>query len=93
MGAAEPRRGTQKWGAKRRARVKRSLLRKYGPICQWCFRKIDVTVTDAPWRWSVDHIVEWSAGGTNDIANLQPMHYRCNIEKEEVRVRLLGHTR
>jgi len=73
------RKGTQQMSPERRARVRRALLRKYGPICQLCFTRIDLHVLyPDPWSWSVDHIQPVALGGTNMMTNLRPAHRRCN---------------
>ena len=37
--------------------------------------------------WTKDHIHPLSAGGTDDIANIQPLCYRCNFIKNNKRPR------
>jgi 5-methylcytosine-specific restriction endonuclease McrA len=67
----------------RRKRVRKTLLRKYGNICQWCFQRIDLSITamDDPMGFSIDHIIKLADGGTHAVSNLQPMHKKCNSEK------------
>ena len=43
------------------------------PICPWCKDYI-YNINDFTW----DHIVPKSAGGNDDLNNLQPMHKHCN---------------
>lgn len=31
--------------------------------------------------WEIDHIIPVSKGGTDDLSNLQPLHWRSNLEK------------
>lgn len=47
------------------------------PICPWCKKPI-YKIDDFTW----DHIVPKSAGGTDTIDNLQPMHKICNNESK-----------
>lgn len=30
---------------------------------------------------TVDHVVPWSKGGTNEVANLRPAHRSCNSKR------------
>lgn len=36
---------------------------------------------ESEYGWEVDHIKPVSAGGTDDLANLQPLHWKTNREK------------
>ena len=47
------------------------------PVCPWCKEHI-YNINDFTW----DHIVPKSAGGTDTIDNLQPMHKICNNESK-----------
>lgn len=51
--------------------------------CKWCGSLVnfDLVGTRDKWAPSVDHIVPWSRGGTNDPNNLQLLHRKCNAEK------------
>jgi len=78
------RKGIQNLNPKRRQRIDRALLRKYGQYCQWCGKWIDRTLPDNdPMCWSRDHIITVADGGSNDIENLQPMHKLCNQKRDE----------
>lgn len=77
--------GTQKLSVERRARIKRALLAKYGPICQLCRGPIDMAIVGIgdPMRWSIDHIIRVANGGTNDMVNLRPAHAGCNNDRKD----------
>lgn len=79
--------GLRRFSSDRRRRIRRQLLRKYGPYCQICLLKglsepealIDLELEKQEGRsWSIDHIIPRSRGGKDEIDNLQPTHYECN---------------
>jgi hypothetical protein len=39
--------------------------------------------TDNQWGWEIDHIQPVSRGGTDDVENLQPMHWENNLHKAD----------
>ncbi len=41
---------------------------------------------DSPYGWEIDHIVPISAGGSDAISNLRPLHWRNNAEKQADRL-------
>lgn len=61
-----------------------TLVKRDGSACGICKTNVDMTL-----RWphpncaSVDHIVPRARGGTNDPANLQLAHMRCNSGKRD----------
>lgn len=38
---------------------------------------------NSQYGWEVDHIRPASKGGTDDISNLQPLHWQSNMEKAD----------
>ena len=48
--------------------------------CGLCRRKVDPAASGAM-RPSIDHIVPLSLGGTDELANVQLAHLRCNVSK------------
>ena len=44
--------------------------------CAWCDGPMGDDMT-------LDHIVPWSRGGADELANLQLMHLACNQEKAD----------
>jgi hypothetical protein len=39
--------------------------------------------TTSKWGWEIDHILPVSRGGTDDLTNLQPLHWGNNREKRD----------
>lgn len=54
-----------------------------GADCRWCGEPVDFALvgTASKWAPSVDHLIPWSRGGTNDPDNLQLLHRVCNARK------------
>lgn len=60
------------------------LARRDGTDCGICREPVDMELqAPDPMRASVDHIVPRARGGTNDPANLQLAHLRCNWIKND----------
>jgi 5-methylcytosine-specific restriction endonuclease McrA len=49
-----------------------------GWVCWLCGGTIDPHATEVGARWSMDHVVPISRGGTNALDNLRPAHRACN---------------
>lgn len=70
--------------SKRRRRIRAELLDKAGYRCQ-------AEGCEATTSLTIDHIIPWCEGGTNDIENLQILCFPCNQAKaveEEMRLRI-----
>lgn len=54
-----------------------------GTECKWCGEDVDLGLIGSRSKWapSVDHIIPWSRGGTDNPENLQLMHRVCNAQK------------
>lgn len=54
-----------------------------GLACKWCAEDVDLSLIGSRSKWapSVDHVIPWSRGGSNDPQNLQLMHRVCNAQK------------
>ncbi len=50
-------------------------------ICGAILRFADHGDTNSKYGWEIDHIKPTSLGGTDDIANLQPLHWENNRKK------------
>jgi len=58
---------------RKKAHKKKNLIRKtYGKVCYIC----GGTPAD-----TIDHVIPLSRGGSNDLSNLRPACYKCNLEK------------
>lgn len=71
-----------KTGEATRARLRRVLIKKYGPFCWLCGKPIDLTIKHPdPWSFSRDHVIPRSKGGTDAIRNQRPAHRICNQKR------------
>lgn len=66
--------------------LKLAWRQEFGPLCQSCGTRMDFRARDLrdTKRATVDHIMARSAGGTNELKNLQVICVRCNNEKSRV---------
>lgn len=46
-------------------------------------RKEDYGQRDKTYGWEIDHLLPLEKGGTNDIDNLYPLHWRNNASKSD----------
>jgi 5-methylcytosine-specific restriction endonuclease McrA len=68
--------------SKRRARHRRTVLRRYGWKCHICGGWIEQSVPkDHPESLTFDHVVPLSKGGSRGSSNLRPAHRICNTRK------------
>lgn len=61
-------------------RIREAVLQRDGYACQWCKAHIRVTT-----NFEIDHIIPWSAGGTNATDNLRTLCAYCNQERSNFR--------
>ncbi len=52
-------------------------------VCATLMRREDYGNRESEFGWEVDHISPVSKGGTDDLVNLQPLHWRNNLDKGE----------
>ena len=75
---ATSRTGTAQW-----KRLRRKLLRP-GVHCWLCGGPIDVTLHHLdPMAPTLDHVIPYAKGGTDDEHNLRPSHRHCNRAKSD----------
>jgi 5-methylcytosine-specific restriction endonuclease McrA len=60
------------------------VMRTYGPNCHICQRPIDPSLPRTSKQGlTVDHVIPLSKGGLDNIENLRPAHWSCNIKKSD----------
>lgn len=59
-------------------RRKLSKLLKIYSVCVWCGLPFNERIENDPLAPSLEHIIDGSRGGTDDIANLAVAHRHCN---------------
>lgn len=63
----------------RRREILRLLIEAQGNLCAHCEQKLPTRWTQANGRApTIEHVVPWSKGGSNAIANLLVKHKMCN---------------
>ena len=75
---------------KRQSKTKRwrishqEIVRQYGDKCHICNKPIDLDLPRTHTQGlTVDHLVPLSKGGTDDMSNLRPAHWSCNMRKSD----------
>jgi len=61
---------------------RKAVLESHGSTCYLCQRPIDLKAL-----WHIDHVVPFSKGGDDDMANLRPTHKVCNELKGTTDIR------
>lgn len=61
------------------------LAERDGTSCSLCFAPVDMTLTraDGTMCASVDHVIPWARGGSDDADNLALAHLKCNQTKRD----------
>lgn len=60
------------------------VVREYGENCHICQKPIDLELPRTNrYGLTVDHVIPVSKGGTDDLSNLRPAHWICNIIKSD----------
>ena len=57
--------------------IKMTLNKRDGNKCHWCMQRMKGE------EMSIDHIVEISKGGTNDLSNLRLLHKECHVTRHK----------
>lgn len=61
-----------------------NVLREYGDKCHICNEVIDPTLPrTSRMGLTVDHLIPLSKGGSDDLENLRPAHWICNVRKSD----------
>lgn len=55
-------------------------------VCSAWICRSDYGNRDSEWGWEIDHITPVSKGGSNNITNLQPLHWKNNAAKADGRI-------
>ncbi|MBF2754999.1 MAG: HNH endonuclease, partial [Gammaproteobacteria bacterium AqS3] len=64
-------------------------IRGYDPdkwrcdMCGKVMKHSEYGNTNSEYGWELDHIVPVSRGGSDELSNLQPLHWKTNREKAE----------
>lgn len=67
--------GARSRSTQRKRNVKKKLIARDGPMCQWCFTPLRSDAT-------IDHIKKLSEGGTESDENMQLLHIKCHMKKD-----------
>jgi len=60
------------------------VVKEYGETCHICTKPIDIALKRTHrYGLTVDHLVPLSRGGTDDMSNLRPAHWICNVHKSD----------
>jgi hypothetical protein len=54
--------------------------------CGAWIQKLEYSNRDSIWGWEIDHIKPVSQGGSNDLSNLRPLHWRNNAARQDHRL-------
>nr|WP_294778182.1 HNH endonuclease signature motif containing protein [uncultured Flavobacterium sp.] len=52
-------------------------------VCGFAMRYSDFGERDSLYGWEIDHIYPVAMGGNDDFNNLQPLHWKNNLEKAD----------
>lgn len=70
------------WNGVQSARLAPLVVQTYGAVCYLCGGGIDLAAPRrSPMGLSLDHVRPRSLGGSDEIDNLRPVHFRCNLKK------------
>lgn len=67
-----------------------------GWVCHLCGKDIDRerrhwAGNPDPLALSIDHVIPWSKGGTDDLDNLRAAHWRCNVSRGNADLPAVAH--